>query len=143
MSNLRFVPTYSNHGSFTMNTTSASGSTATLSCEAWGRRVVAGVEVDAGSVGVEKGYFVWTETRSLSVQQNDPPKTLTLHWSDTLAISDLPSDTQTVLLELKPFTGQTLDLEGSGENRFLKLDFNASSKVATITASNVEKALRQ
>ena len=143
MSNLRFVPTYSNHGSFTMNTTSSAGSTATLSCYGWGKIEHFGVVVDAGNVGVEKGYFVWTETRHLRVQQNDPGKISTLRWGDTVAISDLPPDTQTVLLELKPFTGQTLDLEGSGANRFVKLEFNGSSKVAIITANDIEHALRE
>jgi len=143
MVNLVFHPSDSNHGTFTMNTTSPSGSTGTLSCYGWGKKVVMGATVDAGQVGVEEGWFTWNERKDDYALQNDPPKTLSLRWGESVAVPDLPADTQTVLFELMPFTGQTLDMEGSGSNRFARLDFNGVSKVATVTAREVEQALHQ
>jgi hypothetical protein len=55
----------------------------------------------------------------------------------------MPADTETILFELKPFSGETLQFEGAGSNRFVKVDFNAASKVATVRAFSVEHALRE
>ena len=134
---------YENHGVFTMNSSSAAGFTATLSCSGWGRQTVLGQVVDQGQQGVEQGTFSFLETREGTTLENGNPETKDLQWGDSLTVSNLPADTETILFELKPFTGETLALEGVGTNRFAKVDFNASSKVATVTALSVEQALRQ
>ena len=138
VSTIKYNREYENHGVFTMNSTSPTGFTATLTCDGWGKSMF-----DAGQQGVEQGTFSFTETREGTTLQNGDPKTKDLQWGDSLTVSDLPGDTETILFELKPFTGETLALEGAGSNRFAKVDFNASSKVATITALPVEHALRQ
>jgi hypothetical protein len=143
VSTIKWNESYRNNGSFTMNGTAATGFTATLTCSGFGIKKIAGQTIDAGSQGVVKGTFSYTEVRQGSELQNGPPQSLTLAWDDSRTVSDLPSDTETVLFELKPFTGQTLDLDGAGANRFARFDFNASAKVATITATSIEQALRQ
>ena len=126
-----------------MNSLSPAGFTATLTCSGWGRQTVLGQVVDQGQQGVEQGTFSYTEVREGTTLENGNPETKDLKWGDSITISDLPVDTQTILFELKPFTGETLALEGAGVNRFAKVDFNASSKVATVMARSVEQALRQ
>jgi hypothetical protein len=135
---IRYNKAYENNGSFTMGTTAATGFTANLKCSGFGKS-----PFNAGNQGVEKGTFSYVEVREGTTLQNGDTKKLTLRWGDSLTVADLPTDTETVLFELLPFTGQTLDLEGAGGNRFVRLDFNAASKVATVTARGVEEALRQ
>jgi hypothetical protein len=143
-STISYNRTYSNHGSFTMNTTSAAGFTATLSCSGWGRITGPfGVVIDAGSVGVEKGGFSYVESRPMNNLQDGDLTEGTLKWGDSLTFSNLPQDTETVVVTLKPFTGQTLSMEGAGANRFLTLSFNAASKIVTMVARSVEDALRR
>jgi hypothetical protein len=143
ISSIRYDRNYSNHGSFTMGTTSATGFTASLSCSGWGRVVALGIVVDQGSIGVEKGGFTFTETRSIETLQNGASETRSLRWGDSLAISDLPNDTETIVVELKPFTGDSLAMEGEGSNRFLRVTFNRVTRVATLAAKTIEGALRQ
>jgi hypothetical protein len=138
VSTIQYHSNYSNHGTMTFNSKAPSGFTATLSCYGWGRNMV-----DAGQQGVEQGGFSYIETQDGTSLQNADPKSLVLKWGDSINVSDLPADTETVLIELIPFTGQTLDLEGTGNNRFMVLQFNAASKVATISARGIEEALRQ
>jgi hypothetical protein len=142
-SSIRYNRTYSNHGSFTMNTTSPAGFTATLSCSGWGRVVALGIVVDQGSIGVEKGYFTFTESRPIETLQNGDEQTAILHWGDALTFSNLPNDTETVLVELTPFTGQSLSFEGAGRNRFMNIAFSQATRVATLTARGIEEVLRQ
>jgi hypothetical protein len=52
---------YSNHGSTTLNSQSESGFTATISCDGFGKVVVLGQTVDAGSKGVESGHYEYKE----------------------------------------------------------------------------------
>ena len=141
---IRYNKAYENDGSFTMGSTAATGFTATLSCYGSGRKTgPLGVVLDAGKQGVEKGTFSFDQVRETTTLQDGGKKILAIRWGDSLVVSDLPQDTETVLFELLPFTGQRLDLEGSGSNKFIRLDFNSSSKVATVTAYGVEQALRQ
>ena len=146
VSSIKYNSSFSNHGSFTMGTTAATGFTGTLSCYGFGivKEPITGTVLDHGSVGVEQGTFSYTETRESTTLENGTTKLpRALLWGDSLTISDLPADTETILFELKPFTGETLDLEGAGSNRFMRLEYNAASKVATVTALGIEQALRQ
>lgn len=143
VSTIKYNKEYENHGAFTMNSTAATGFTATLTCSGWGKQTVLGAVVDQGQQGVEQGTFSFVETREGTALENGDPKTKDLQWGDSLTVSDLPADTETILFELKPFTGETLALEGAGSNRFARVDFNAASKVTTVTALPVEQALRQ
>lgn len=140
---IRYVRTYSNHGSFTMGTTSPSGFTATLSCNGWGRVVVGGVIIDRGSIGVEQGYFTYTEFKPSYSLQNGDAQTKIVRWGDSLTLTDLPSDTETVLVEFKPFTGQLLSSEGEERNRFMEIKFNRETRVVMLKVNEIEKALRQ
>jgi hypothetical protein len=143
VSTISYAKEYENNGAFTMNTTSPAGFTGTLTCSGFGKRVVLGQTVDAGSEGVEQGHFTYTEVRDgTSLQNGDPIKKM-LRWGDSLTVADLPADTETILFELKPFSGETLQFEGAGSNRFVKVDFNSASKVATVTAFSIEHALRE
>jgi hypothetical protein len=143
VSSIRYNRSYSNNGSFTMNTTASTGFTATLSCSGFGRKTGPfGVVIDAGNQGVEQGTFSYTQTREGTTLRDGESKTLALRWGDSLTVSDLPADTETVICRLNPFTGQQLDVEGTGGNRFLQLDFNSISKVVTIRAKAIEEALR-
>jgi hypothetical protein len=146
VSSIKYNRSYSNNGSFTMGTTAATGFTATLTCNGFGivKAPITGTVINAGNQGVEQGTFSYTETKEGTTLENGATKPpMALRWGDSLTVSDLPADTETILFELKPFTGQTLDLEGAGSNRFMRLDFNAASKVATITSLGIEQALRQ
>jgi hypothetical protein len=145
VSSIKYNRSYSNNGSFTMGTTAATGFTATLTCSGFGIvKGPFGVVVNAGNQGVEQGTFSYTETREGTTLENGATKPAqALRWGDSLTISDLPADTETILFELKAFTGQTLDLEGGGSNRFMRLEYNAASKVATVTSLAIEQALRQ
>lgn len=138
VSTIQWQRNYENHGAFTMGTTSPAGFTAMLTCYGWGKSMF-----DAGQQGVEQGNFTYQETREGTSLQNGEAKTIVLRWGDSINVSDLPADTETVLVELIPFTGQTLDLEGTGNNRFMVLQFNAASKVANVAARGIEEALRQ
>ena len=101
-----------------------------------------GILIDAGSVGVETGTFSYIELRAESALRTGPAKTRPLHWGDTLTFPELPADTETVLVELTSFSGEHMALEGGGHTAFYSLSFNAASKVATLTASSIEDALR-
>jgi hypothetical protein len=136
VSSIAYHSNYSNNGHFTMSTTAATGFTAVLSCYGSGKNMF-----DAGKQGVEHGTFSYIQTREGTTLQNGDTKTMSLNWGDSRTFSDLPADTDTVICELKPFTGQTLDLEGAGSNRFIRLDFNPASKTATVTARRIEESL--
>ena len=144
-SSIQYHSSYSNHGSYTTNTTSPAGFTATLSCSGWGRATGPfGVVIDAGQIGVEQGTFTYTEVRSgTSLKNGTPRKPQSLQWGGSITISELPAETETVIVDLMPFTGQSLSVEGDGNIPFLRLTFNASSKVATVTAKGIEESLRR
>jgi hypothetical protein len=142
ISTIKWNSEYSHNGLQTLNSTGPAGFTGTLSCHGTGKKVVAGVTVDAGDKGVEAGRYSFTETRDSNELQNANPIKKTIRWGDSLTLADLPADTETILFELKPFSGEILQLEGAGSNRFVKVDFNAASKVATVTAFSLEHALR-
>lgn len=143
VSTISYVKEYENNASFSMNNTSSAGFTGTLSCTGFGKKEVLGQVVDAGSQGVEQGHFTFTEVKDSTALQNADPIKKQIRWGDSLTVADMPADTETILFELKPFSGETLQFEGAGTNRFVKVDFNAASKVATVTAFSVEHALRE
>ena len=141
---IAFHVAYSNNGTWTMNTTSSAGFTAILSCSGFGIvKGPFGVVVNQGNQGVQSGNFTYTETRAGTKLTDASSSVKYLHWGDALTISDLPTDTKTVLVELSAFSGETLSLQGDGTNRFLKLGFDAASKIATITARVIDQVLRE
>jgi hypothetical protein len=80
-----------------MNNVSAAGFTATLTCSGFGKNTF-----DAGSKGVIQGNFTYTETKSDTALQNGEPISRSIQWSESFAISTLPADTETVIVELVP-----------------------------------------
>jgi hypothetical protein len=138
ISTIKFNANYTNNGSATINTSSGAGFTATLTCSGFGKTVF-----DAGSKGVIQGSFSYTETKSDTGLQNGDPMTRPIQWGESFAISTLPTDTETVIVELRPFTGVPLAVDADGNNQFLHVSFNSASKVATIAARGIEEALRQ
>jgi hypothetical protein len=138
ISTIKYNRAYENHGSFTMNSSSPAGFTATLSCYGWDKSMF-----NAGQQGVESGSFTFDEFRDGTALQNGEAQTMRLKWGDSLTLSTLPADTDTILFEIKPFTGQTLAMDGSGTNRFVRVDYNPSSKVVTVSAQGIEQAMRQ
>ena len=141
---IRYNRSYSNNGSFTMNTTSATGITATLSCRGFGVvRGPFGVFIDHGNQGVEQGTFSYVETKVGSKFEEGEPKHAVLRWGETITVADLPRDTRTAIVRLKAFSGEILDLVGEGSNRFLRTRFDEGGKVLTISAAGIEQALRQ
>jgi len=141
---IRYERTYSNHGAFTMNTTSPAGFTATLSCSGWGRIVGPfGVVIDAGSIGVEKGYFRYTESREVTALQDSEAKSGVLTWGDAQTVADLPADTETIVFQMAAFNGQQVAFDGAGTSPYVTVEFNAAAKIATVSAKGIEEALRR
>lgn len=144
VNSIHYNRSYSNHGSMTMNTTSSSGFTATLTCSGWGRIVGPfGVVIDAGSVGVEQGTFSFRQTRASSTLKNGDKILGALNWGQAVTLNNLPGDMETVVVVLKFFNGETLSVDGSGDSSFATVSLNSSSKILTITPKRVDDALRR
>jgi hypothetical protein len=117
VSTIKYNKDYENNASFTMNTTSPAGFTGTMTCNGFGIvKGPGGIVLDHGSEGVEQGTFSYTETREVPALENAASKTLPIRWGDSVTVPDLPADTETVIFDLHPFTGQNLSLEGAGSN---------------------------
>jgi hypothetical protein len=145
INSIKYNRSYSNHGSITMGTTSSAGFTATMSCYGFGivKDPVFGKVIDAGSVGVEQGTFSFAESRQRTELTDGTPLTGTIKWANTESRTDLPGDTETAVVKIKLFDGQTVATDGSGETTFASIGFNPASKLVTISPKRIDDAFRR
>lgn len=137
-STIQYHRAWSDHGAHTFTSQGAEGFTANLHCDGWG----AVWPFDQGSIGVEKGYYSYTEFQPRNESQTQPVKSGALAWGETVLVADLPADTSTVLLNFNPFTGTPTAAQGTDhENRFFILDYNAAAQTAKLTGRSPEEVM--